>query len=126
MFRTKIEAINSSIDHVDEDKIDKFTSVTAKELEVHQVSLHELEEEIILMDLSEHHELFDVHARTDQLKLDCRHRCENLKLRHRPLDTISNTTDGTCKLKKLLSMGMLWTGNSFGAISRKPFMNEEV
>ncbi len=98
---------------------------------MHQVSLHELEEEIISMDLSEHHELFNVHARIDQLRidqlrLDCRHRCETLKLRHPPLDTISETTDDTHKLKKLLSMGMLWTGNNFGAVSRKLFMNEEV
>jgi sugar-specific transcriptional regulator TrmB len=47
MLKGKLEAIFSSIDHVDVDKVDEFISVTAKELEAHRASLCELEETII-------------------------------------------------------------------------------
>lgn len=38
MLKGKVEAIYSSVRHVDNDNIDKFTSVTDKELEAHCMS----------------------------------------------------------------------------------------
>jgi hypothetical protein len=80
MLKGKLEAIFSSIDRVDVDKVDEFISVTAKELEAHRASLYicELEEAIISLDLPEHHE-FTKHAEVDKLRLDCCHRCKHLK-----------------------------------------------
>lgn len=76
MLKSKVEAISSSIHHVDKDKVDKFTTVTSKELEAHRTSLSELEETIISLDLSEDHELFTKLAEIDKLRLDCCHQCE--------------------------------------------------
>ena len=65
--------------------------------------LRELENELFAMDLPEDHELFSLHQETDDLRLVCQRRCDELSAKSStpPSSTTTTSPGDVCKLKKL-------------------------